>query len=61
MTINELRNDRDLVENKFTETRKVKEIAAKYGVKEAGRVKMVSETVEVLNRIIIEARKNQGT
>jgi hypothetical protein len=48
MTLEELRSDLKVVENKFAETGKIALIAAKYGLKAAGRTKMSSEVTQLI-------------
>ena len=45
----QLRADMAVTNNKFSETSKITEIAKKYGVKSAGRNKMVAEVTKAIS------------
>lgn len=47
-TLEEMRKDLSLVDNKFTETAKIAAIATKYGIKQAGRQKMSAEVAKLI-------------
>lgn len=52
MNIDELRKDLKIVDNKFTETSTIATLANKYGVKQAGRVKMSAQVAENIVKTI---------
>jgi hypothetical protein len=57
----QLRADMVVANNKFAETVKIAELAKKYGVKVAGRQKMVAEVTKSISaqiRALVEASKN---
>jgi len=55
--LTQLRADRAVLENKFSETATIANVAEKYGVKKAGRNKMIQETSEKILAQIQELRK----
>lgn len=55
--LSQLRADRAVIENKFSETATIASVAAKYGVKKAGRNKMIQETSEAILAQIKEMHK----
>ena len=59
MLLDELRNDLKVVENKFAETTKIALIAAKYGLKAAGRQKMSADLTQLIVEKIRAIRSRQ--
>lgn len=60
MTADEIKKDRALLDNKFTETRTIEGLAKKYGVKKAGRQSMLAALYPAIRQKLNEVTQNDS-